>query len=76
MIALSYKFWPFINCLSTSLAFWSVLRKKGIYTELRFGVLKDENKLRSHAWLEYDDNILSPDNRAIEKYKSFAQAIL
>ncbi len=76
MMAWSYKFWPFINCLSTSLAFWFILRKKGINTELRFGVLKDGNKLRSHAWLEYDNNILSPDERAIQKYKSFTQAIL
>ena len=76
MIWLSYKFWPFINCLSTSLAFWFVLQRRGINTELRFGVLKDGDKLRSHAWLEHDNNVLSPDDGAVEKYNTFHKAIL
>jgi hypothetical protein len=76
MIQMSYKFWPAINCLSTSLAFWFALQKRDINTELRFGILKEGEKLLSHAWLEHGGVILSHDDRAVEKYKTFAKAIL
>jgi hypothetical protein len=76
MIQMSYKFWPAINCLSTSLAFWFMLQTRGINTGLRFGILKEGNKLLSHAWLEHDSDVLSHDDRAVEKYKTFAKVIL
>ncbi|MBS1522329.1 MAG: lasso peptide biosynthesis B2 protein [Bacteroidetes bacterium] len=76
MIRLSYKFWPAINCLSGSLAFKLMLQRRGIHTILRFGVMKDGNKLRSHAWLEKDGYPLDPDEHVIKKYRTFAEAIL
>jgi len=76
MLRSSYKFQPLINCLSGSLAFWLTLQRRGIHTILRFGVLKDGAKLRSHAWLEYNGYPLNPDDDVIQKYQSFAQSIL
>ncbi|HEY9000085.1 MAG TPA: lasso peptide biosynthesis B2 protein [Mucilaginibacter sp.] len=76
MIRLSYKFWPVINCLSSSLAFRLMLQRRGIDTILRFGILKDGKKLRSHAWLERDGYPVNPDDGMIQKYITFAEAIL
>jgi hypothetical protein len=76
MIVLSYKFWPVINCLSTSLAFWLMLQRRGIQTDLKFGILKEGEKLRSHAWLEHEGCPLSPDDGPVRKYKTFHKPIL
>jgi hypothetical protein len=76
MLRLSYKFWPFINCLSGSLAFWLMLQRRGIPAILRFGVLKEGDKLLSHAWLEYEEYPLNPADREVQKYQTFAEVIL
>lgn len=76
MIRLSYKFWPVINCLSAALAFKLMLQRRNIHTILRFGILKDGDKLRSHAWLERDGSPVNPDDGVIQKYKTFNEAIL
>ena len=76
MIRLSYKFWPVVNCLSGSLAFRLMLQRRNIHTILRFGVLKEGHKLRSHAWLERNGYPLNPDDAVTQKYKTFTEAIL
>ncbi|HTI60183.1 lasso peptide biosynthesis B2 protein [Mucilaginibacter sp.] len=77
MITLSHKFWPATNCLSSSLAFWLTLRRKGIKTDLKFGILTvPENKLKSHAWLEHKGYLLSADDSAIGKFKTFDKPVL
>jgi len=77
MIMLSHKFRPATNCLSSSLAFWLVMQRRGIPTELKFGILTmPENKLQSHAWLEHKGFLLSPDDSVIGKFKTFNKPIL
>jgi hypothetical protein len=76
MLRLSYKFWPFINCLSGSLAFWLMLQRRGIPTILRFGVIKEGNKLLSHAWLEYKGYPFNAADVEIQKYQTFTEVIL
>lgn len=40
------------NCLEQSLVLWSLLVRKGIESELRFGARKEDFRLEAHAWVE------------------------
>jgi Transglutaminase-like superfamily len=46
-------------CLPLAMATQWLLRRRGIATELRIGVMRDEsNHLEAHAWVELDGRIL------------------
>jgi hypothetical protein len=77
LIILSYRFpgW-FINCLSIGTAFWFLMKRKGIKTELRFGMRKEHDKLHAHAWLEVKGTPLTLDRNIKEKYSAFPDPIL
>ena len=40
------------TCLRESLALWWLLRRKGIVSDLRFGVDMQSEALNAHAWIE------------------------
>jgi len=40
------------NCLTRSLYLWWLLRRKGVYCQLRIGVRLAESGLIAHAWVE------------------------
>jgi hypothetical protein len=40
------------NCLTRSLYLWWLLRRKGVYCELRIGVRLADGRLIAHAWVE------------------------
>ena len=40
------------NCLTRSLYLWWLLRRKGVYCQLRIGVRLAEGSLLAHAWVE------------------------
>jgi len=40
------------NCLTRSLYLWWLLRRKGVYCQLRIGVRLAEGELIAHAWVE------------------------
>jgi hypothetical protein len=42
-----------MGCLRRSLVLQRLLGRRGIATELRIGVRKEEAELQAHAWLEY-----------------------
>ena len=65
-----------VNCLSASTTFWWLLKRRGIDTQLRFGVMKEAGKLKAHAWLEYQGVSLTRNPAANEKYTMFKEAIL
>jgi len=39
-------------CLARSLTLWTLLRRRGVETELRIGYRKQNGKIEGHAWLE------------------------
>ena len=41
------------TCLRRALALQFLLARRGLCTELRFGVRKTDGRLEAHAWLEY-----------------------
>ncbi|MEZ5428366.1 MAG: lasso peptide biosynthesis B2 protein [Pyrinomonadaceae bacterium] len=70
---LFHKQFPFLGkCLAGSLALWFLLRRKGIETELRFGVKKEDEKLLAHSWIEYRGKLLETQN----SYVPFPGSIL
>jgi hypothetical protein len=76
LLNLAYRLPPFVNCLAISVAFWLLMKRKGIKTDLKFGMLKEGEKLRAHAWLEYNGSPIAPDKRYDEKYIAFSESIL
>lgn len=53
MMGWAYRFAPLLNCLSISIAAWWLLRRRGIVTQMRFGMAKPGERLLAHAWLEH-----------------------
>ena len=49
------------RCLARALTLWYLLRRRGITTDLRFGIRKQDGKLLAHAWVEYDGHPLTLD---------------
>ena len=65
-----------VNCLSSSLTFHWLLKRKGISTQLKFGVKKEKELLLAHAWLEHRNIPFSIDPFVHEKYDVFSHPIL
>lgn len=63
------------TCLSRSLALWWLLRRRGIETELRFGVRRQHNRIQAHAWVECQGRPLNAGRRVHERYAAFEGAI-
>ena len=57
-----------MTCLRRSLALQWLLSKRGILTELRFGVRRDNGKLQAHAWLEYQCQVIGETSLPEEQY--------
>lgn len=75
LLSLFHRQLPFTgNCLARSLALWYLLQRRGIVTEVRFGVRKQEGQIAAHAWVEYGGESLEP--AAPECYQAFGTPIL
>jgi hypothetical protein len=71
------KQFPFFGkCLAQSLTLWTLLKNKGIQTDLKFGMKKNEDKLLAHAWVEYNNVPLASESEIREKYLFFSESIL
>jgi hypothetical protein len=56
------------KCLARSLVLWYLLQRRGIQTELRFGVQRQAGQFLAHAWLEYDSQPLEPTGHSFEPF--------
>lgn len=59
------------NCLKKSLVLWFLLRRQGITSELRLGVRWDEGEFTGHAWVEYQEMVLSDRQDVRQQYTMF-----
>lgn len=50
---------PWGSCLSRSLTLWWLLARRGIETEILFGVRRNQEDLAAHAWVEWGDQPLT-----------------
>jgi len=76
VMILAYRLYPVVNCLAICTACWLLLKQRGIRSDLKFGMRKEGNKLKAHAWLEHQGETIAQDNRFKEKYIAFSQSIL
>lgn len=70
------QFFSIGKCLAHSLVLWFLLAKKGIETDLRFGMKKQDKKLLAHSWLEYKRESLISESETDENYVPFSESIL
>jgi hypothetical protein len=59
------------NCLQRSLTLWWLLRRKGMESDLRIGVQKENGEVRGHAWIEYHGIVLNDSEDVPNHYHSF-----
>jgi hypothetical protein len=63
------------TCLSRSVTFWWLLRRRGVQSDLRIGVRKQNGKFEAHAWVEGDGIVLNDRIERVEDYAAFDQAL-
>ncbi len=56
------------NCLHQSIALCWLLRKQGLFSQIRIGVLPNTKPLQAHAWVELDGLALG---QTVDQYKAF-----
>ena len=66
-IAANHSFYS-ANCLKKALVIWWILKREGISTELKIGVMKEKEDLHAHAWIEINGNVLIDDENTIQNF--------
>lgn len=59
------------NCLQQTLVLWSLLRRDGIESEIRFGARKKDGQLQAHAWVEYLGVVLNEESDVCRHFSPF-----
>jgi hypothetical protein len=69
--------WGFYRgrCLHRSLTLWWLLRRRGIRTEIRIGVRKQDGRFQAHAWVEHEGSPLNDRRDVGEVFRSFEQPL-
>jgi hypothetical protein len=62
-----------INCLPRALALQRMLRKRGASGTVRFGVKRQGNEIRAHAWLELEGKVLVGNLPDLDEYERFSE---
>ena len=58
-------------CLERSIMLWTLLRKKGIESELKIGVAKANKELQAHAWVEIDGTAINEPHDSHQRFTAF-----
>ena len=61
------------TCLKKALVLSWLLERKGTQTEVRIGVAREEGRLKAHAWLDYDGQVIF-GHQEFERYETILQA--
>lgn len=74
---LTYKTGKYLmNCLAVCVSYWVLLRRRGVVTELKFGMTLQDNKLKAHSWLEYNGQPFTDKSDINIKYRPFDEVII
>jgi Transglutaminase-like superfamily len=78
MLAVACRLHPLrSSCLPRTIVLWSLLRRRGIETDIRIGVRSDSKKeFQAHAWIEWNDEVLNDDDDVATQYLPFDPAAL
>ena len=72
MVSIAANHGPYkANCLKKTLVTWWLLSRKGIHTELKIGVNKDEGDFNAHSWLEFQGEVLNDTADVDERFSVF-----
>lgn len=63
------------NCLRKSLVLWFLLRRRGVISELRIGVRRENATFQAHAWVEYQGIVLNDMPNVREQFVMFESSI-
>ena len=61
------------TCLKKALVLSWLLGRKGTQTEVRIGVAREEGRLKAHAWLDYDGQVIF-GHQEFERYETLVPA--
>jgi hypothetical protein len=59
------------TCLAQSLVLAHLLARRGIHTDLRIGVRKEEEGFEAHAWVEAGGVVLNDGQHVTERFAAF-----
>lgn len=59
------------NCLQQSLVLWSLLNRRNIASEIRFGARKEASELAAHAWVEFEGLVLNDADDVGQRFAPF-----
>jgi Transglutaminase-like superfamily len=77
LLFLFHRQLPFFGrCLARAFTLWWLLQRRGVETEMRFGVRKQDGQLTAHAWIEHNSRPLTGDPEEPLHYAVFAEPIL
>ena len=79
MVSIAACYGPYrANCLKQSLVLWWLLARRGLRSEIRFGVKKEaEEEFSAHAWVEFSGINLSDSNvlqKQVSQFKKVPSA--
>jgi hypothetical protein len=76
MVAAACRLYPLrSSCLPRTIVLWSLLRRRGIATNVRIGVRRDaEGAVKAHAWLEWNGEVLNDIAEVGTQYLPFGSA--
>jgi hypothetical protein len=63
------------NCLTRSLYLWWLLRRKGVYCQLRIGVRRTDGALEAHAWVEHAGTPINDRHDVGARFETFTDAV-
>ena len=62
---------PYASCLPRSLTIWCLLHRRGIAADIHLGVKKEHGEFKAHAWVQYDQIILSDRKDVRHRFAPF-----
>ena len=74
-VRLAVRYSPWSNCLRKSLVLWYLLRCRGLNSELRIGMRRQDGVFQAHAWIEHQGQVLNDIQGIRQLYSTFAKPI-
>ena len=70
MVAVACRLHPLRNsCLPRTIVLWSLLRRRGIDSDVRIGVRGDtQGEIQAHAWLEWNGEVINDAGDVASQY--------
>ena len=63
------------RCLTQCLALVRLLSRRGVVSELRIGVRRENDRLHAHAWVELMGEVLNDKQHCLQSFAAFDRAI-